>query len=49
MRTDRGAVPRDDVAAALLALLDTPAAGMTLELVAGDTRVREAIQTIASL
>lgn len=49
VRTGRGAVPRDDVAAVLLALLDTPAAGMTLELVAGHTPVDQAIRTIASL
>jgi len=34
LRTGRGAIPRDDIAAVLLALLDTPAAGMTLELMA---------------
>ncbi|AYY14444.1 SDR family oxidoreductase [Actinobacteria bacterium YIM 96077] len=40
----RGPVPRDDVAAVLLALLDEPAtAGMTLELVAGDTPIDEAV------
>jgi uncharacterized protein YbjT (DUF2867 family) len=48
VRTGRGSVPRDDVAAVLLALLDTPAAGMTLELVAGDTPVGEAIRTLTS-
>ena len=47
-RTGHGTVPRDDVAAVLLALLDTPAAGMTLELVAGDTPVGEAIQTVTT-
>jgi uncharacterized protein YbjT (DUF2867 family) len=43
-RTGRGSVPRDDVAAVLVALLDTPAtAGMTLELVSGDTAVASAV------
>jgi hypothetical protein len=46
--TGRGVVPRDDVAAVLLALLDTPAARMTLELVAGDTPVEQAIQAVVS-
>jgi nucleoside-diphosphate-sugar epimerase len=48
VRTGRGAVPRDDVAAVLLALLDTPASAMTLELVAGDTPVEEAVRAVAS-
>jgi uncharacterized protein YbjT (DUF2867 family) len=48
-RTGSGTVPRDDVAAVLLALLDTPASGMTLELVAGDTPVDEAVRAVASL
>ena len=47
-RTGRGAVPRDDVAAVLVAFLDTPAGGMTLELVAGDTPVDEAVRAVAS-
>lgn len=46
-RTGRGAVPRDDVAAVLLALPNTPAGGMTLELVAGDTPVGEAVGAVA--
>lgn len=49
VRTGRGAVPRDDVAAVLVALLDTPSGGKTLELVAGDTPVDEAVRAIASL
>ncbi len=48
-RTGRGVVPRDDVAAVLLALLDTPASGMTLELVAGDTPVDEAVRAVTSV
>ncbi|MGN9909218.1 NAD(P)H-binding protein [Phytohabitans sp. LJ34] len=40
----RGAISRDDVAAVLVTLLDTPAtAGLTLELVGGDTPVAEAV------
>lgn len=43
----RGDVPRDDVAAVLQALLDTPGtAGATVELVAGDTPVTEAVAHI---
>jgi uncharacterized protein YbjT (DUF2867 family) len=44
VRTGRGAVPRDDVAVVLLALLDVPVVGVTLELVAGDTPVYEAVR-----
>jgi len=41
---ERGAVPREDVAAVLVALLDTPStAGRTYELVSGDTPVAEAV------
>jgi nucleoside-diphosphate-sugar epimerase len=40
-----GAVPRDDVAAVLAALLDSPeTAGLTLNLVSGDTPVTEAVR-----
>jgi uncharacterized protein YbjT (DUF2867 family) len=49
VRTGRGAVPRDDVAAVLLSLLDTPTGGMTLELVGGNTPVAEAIRALASV
>ena len=43
-RVDRGSVPRDDVAAVLVALLDDGAAGSAvLELVGGDTPVEEAV------
>lgn len=43
-RTGRGPVPRDDVAAVLLALLDAPTtAGMTLELIGGDQLVGDAV------
>ncbi len=44
----RGSVPRDDVAAVLVALLDEPAtAGLTLELVGGDDLVDAAVQAAA--
>lgn len=42
--TGRGPVPRDDVAAVLLALLDEPrTSGATLELISGATPIRQAI------
>lgn len=45
---ERGQVPRADVAAVLLALLDTPAtAGHTLMLTSGDTPIDEAVQAVA--
>lgn len=48
-RVSWGNVPRDDVATVLLALLDSPeTAGMTLELVAGDTPVDRAVAAVAS-
>lgn len=44
----RGPVPRKDVAAVLVALLDTPAtAGHTFELVTGDTPVAEAVAQVS--
>jgi uncharacterized protein YbjT (DUF2867 family) len=49
VRTGRGVVPRDDVAAVLLALLDTPTGGMTLELVTGETPVDEAVRAVTSV
>ncbi|MFC4033012.1 NAD(P)H-binding protein [Streptomyces polygonati] len=43
--TGRGSVPREDVAAVLVALLDAPGtAGLVLELVSGDITVDEAVQ-----
>jgi nucleoside-diphosphate-sugar epimerase len=46
-RTGRGEVTRDDVAAVLLALLDEPrTAGLTLELMAGETPVRRAVAAL---
>ncbi|MDJ0381513.1 SDR family oxidoreductase [Streptomyces sp. G-G2] len=46
--TGRGPVPRDDVAAVLAELVETPAtAGLTLELVAGATPVAVAVKDVA--
>ncbi|MFJ8440947.1 NAD(P)H-binding protein [Kitasatospora griseola] len=46
--TGRGKVPRDDVAAVLAALLDEPrTAGLTLELVGGNSPVDEAVSALA--
>ncbi|WP_333771510.1 NAD(P)H-binding protein [Streptomyces sp. IBSBF 2435] len=45
--TGRGSVPRDDVAAVLVALLDAPGtAGLTLELISGDTGIAAAVQQL---
>jgi uncharacterized protein YbjT (DUF2867 family) len=44
---DRGQIPREDVAATLLAVLDTPStAGKAFDLVGGDTPIAQAIQAI---
>jgi uncharacterized protein YbjT (DUF2867 family) len=44
---DYGHVPRDDVAAVLLAVLEEPASvGKTFELVSGDTPVEEAVRSL---
>lgn len=46
--TGRGPVPRDDVAAVLAELVDTPAtAGLTLELISGSAPVMVAVKSIA--
>lgn len=46
--TGRGAIPRADVAAVLLAVLDTPeTAGQTFELISGDTPITEAVAALA--
>ncbi|OKK21036.1 NAD-dependent dehydratase [Streptomyces sp. CB00455] len=46
--TGRGSVPRDDVAALLAELADTPAtAGLTLELVSGSTPITVAVKAVA--
>jgi cytosine deaminase len=47
-RAGRGSVPREDVAATLVALLLSPeTAGLTLELLSGDTPVEEAVRRAA--
>ena len=44
---ERGEIPRDDVAAVIVAVLETPnAVGKTFELVAGDTPVDEAVRSL---
>ena len=45
-RVERGSIPRDDVAAVLLALLDVEPDGVVLELVGGPTPVPEAVAAI---
>jgi uncharacterized protein YbjT (DUF2867 family) len=43
----RGEIPRDDVAAVLIACLDTPSSvGKTLEVVSGDVPVEEAVASL---
>ena len=43
-KTGRGQVPREDVAAVLLALLDAPTtAGLTIELIGGDALIGDAV------
>ena len=43
----RGSIPRDDVAAVLLAVLDTPSTiSMAFELLSGDTPVDEAVRSL---
>ncbi|MEU4081547.1 NAD-dependent dehydratase [Streptomyces venezuelae] len=47
-RTGRGTIPRDDVAATIAELLDTPAtSGLTLELIAGSTPLSVAVKVVA--
>jgi uncharacterized protein YbjT (DUF2867 family) len=45
-RVDRGSVPRDDVAAVLVALLDRNPDGMVLELVSGATPIDRAVAAL---
>ncbi|GAA2784283.1 SDR family oxidoreductase [Streptomyces rameus] len=46
--TGPGSIPRDDVAAVLAELVDTPAtAGLTLELISGSTPVSVAVKSVA--
>jgi uncharacterized protein YbjT (DUF2867 family) len=45
--TGRGSIPREDVAAVLLAVLDTPGtAGQTFEVISGDTSISEAVTAL---
>ena len=47
--TGRGKIPRADVAAVLVAVLDAPdTAGKTFELISGDTDIEAAIASVAS-
>lgn len=49
-RVPRGPIPRADVAAVLLAVLDRPGtAGRTLEVVAGDVPVAEAVEAVEAV
>jgi nucleoside-diphosphate-sugar epimerase len=48
-RVTEGSVSRDDVAAVILALLDAQVFGATLEVVAGETPVLEAVTAVPSL
>ncbi|MGY1848931.1 MULTISPECIES: NAD(P)H-binding protein [unclassified Blastococcus] len=43
---ERGEIPRDDVAAVLLAFLDSPRDGAVVELVSGTTPVAEAVASV---
>jgi len=48
-KTERGQISREDVAAVLLALLDEPrTAGLSLDVVGGDTPITEAVAAVAS-
>ena len=42
---ERGSIPREDVAAVLVALLDAGGDGAVLELVSGDTPIEDAVAT----
>jgi nucleoside-diphosphate-sugar epimerase len=44
---ERGSIPRDDVAALLVALLDAPQDGAVLEAVSGPTPIGEAVRSAA--
>lgn len=45
--TGRGDIPREDVAAVLLAVLDTPGtAGQTFEVISGDTPIADAVTAL---
>ncbi len=48
-QTGRGDIPREDVAAVLLAVLDTPeTAGRTSELISGETPIIEAVRRLVA-
>jgi uncharacterized protein YbjT (DUF2867 family) len=43
--TGRGSIPREDVLAVLLAVLDTPGtAGQTFEVISGDTPITDVVR-----
>ena len=45
--TGHGSVPREDIAAVLLAVLDTPGtAGQTFEVISGDTPITDAVASV---
>jgi len=47
-RTERGLIPREDVASVLLALLDAPGtAGLSLDLISGDTPIADAVAAVS--
>ena len=47
--TGRGSIPRADVAAVLVALLDAPATGgLTFELISGDASIAEAVSVLSA-
>ena len=44
---ERGEIPREDVAATLVAVLETPSSvGKTFELVSGETPIEEAVRAL---
>jgi uncharacterized protein YbjT (DUF2867 family) len=44
---ERGSIPREDVAAVLYAVLETPSSiGKTFELISGDTPIQEAVRSL---
>ncbi|BBX00593.1 NAD-dependent dehydratase [Mycolicibacterium moriokaense] len=48
-QTGRGDIPREDVAAVLVAVLDTPeTAGRTFEVIGGDTPIIEAVRRVVA-
>jgi len=48
-QTGRGDIPREDVAAVLVAVLDAPGtAGRTFEVISGETPIREAVSKLST-